>query len=638
MEPINKPINPTGGAPRAHTPRPHNGPQRPGGNGPRRPFTGGGANRGGGMRREHGRIARPFDRMKKSAFVHNTKGGTSLAIPPVEEGVLRIIPIGGVEQVGQNMTALEYGNDIIIADCGFQFSTDDTPGVDYIIPNVKYLEERKDKIRGLFITHGHLDHTGAIPYVLEKLGNPPIYTRQFGAVMIAKRHEDFPLAPKLNLRIVEKNETIRISDNFVVDTFSISHTIPDSMGLIINTPLGTVALIEDVRVDNVDGVPTEEEVEQYKRFKGKDILMLTLDSTSIEKPGFSLSENTVVKNVEKIVRESPSRLIIAMFASQVERLSAIINMADTLGKKVVIEGRSMKTNTEISKQLGIIKAKNIIPMEDINNYPPNKIVLICTGAQGEEFSALDRISSKTHRFINLEPSDTILLSSSVIPGNEGPITKLKNKLYRSGAHIITYRDSDVHASGHGNREELKWIHDQINYRFFMPVHGEHYMLRQHADLAYSLGVPRENVVVPDNGSLVEIYDGGKKIRIRKEKAPSDLVTVDGLSIGDTQEFVLRDRKMLSEDGMFVFIALLDEKTGKLRKSADIISRGFVYLKENQELLREVRGIIRKTVEQYATNKPENFDKAKEVIGDQVAKFLLQKTGKRPLVIPVILSS
>lgn len=560
-------------------------------------------------------------------------------VPEIEKDVLRIIPIGGVEQIGQNMTALEYGNDIIVVDAGIQFAEQDHPGIDYIIPNTTYLEERKDKIRGIFITHGHLDHIGALPYLIEKIGNPPIYSRQFGAVMIQKRHEEFPQLPPLQLHTVHSEETIRAGEAFVVRTFAISHTIPDSMGLIITTPFGDIAFIEDVRVDNIDGVPTEEEHEQYKRFKDKEMLLLTMDSTSIEKRGFSLSESVIAKNIVEIMKNVPGRLIIASFASQVERLAALITAAELMSKKVVIEGRSMKSNMEIAKKLGLISAQNIIPLEDMEKYPPNRILMLSTGSQGEEFAALVRIANKSHKHIRLVASDTVLLSSSVVPGNEHDVDKLKDNLYRTGAKIITYRDSDVHASGHGNREELAWIHKQIKYKYFMPVHGNHFMLCQHAELSQSLGTPKENIIVPDNGSIIEFTEGGKKVSIRKEKAPSDLVMVDGFSVGDVQNVVIRDRQMLAEDGMFIMIAVVDARTGKLRKSPDIISRGFVYIKESQELMQQARTLIKKTIERDSrgTTNTIDFDVIKGELGDAISKFLYQRTAKRPLVIPVILS-
>ncbi len=595
--------------------------------------------RGGSFGRDRNRSGfgpRSSHRGRTSEGDYQVADRKSVPIPDPGEN-LRIIPIGGVEQIGQNMTAIEYKGDIIVIDAGIQFADTDHPGVDYIIPNTKYLEERKDKIRGIFITHGHLDHIGALPFLIERIGNPPIYSRQFGAMMIMKRHEEFPQLPKLQMNIVDPEDVLR-AGVFVIRSFAISHTIPDSMGLIIETPMGEIAFIEDVRVDNIDGVPTDEEVEQYKRFKDRKMLMLTMDSTSIEKRGFSLSEQVVVKNIVEIVRNVPGRMIVASFASQVERIVAIIDAAEKFGKKVVIEGRSMKTNVEISKKLGIIKAQNIISLEEMQNYPPNKILMLVTGSQGEEFAALVRIANKTHKHVRLQPSDTILLSSSVVPGNDRDVDKLKDNLYRSGAKIITYRDSDVHASGHGNREELAWIHKQIDYRFFMPVHGNHYMLCQHAELAQTLGAPKENIVIPDNGSIIEITPDGQKISIRKEKAPNELVMVDGFSVGNIQNVVIRDRQMLAQDGMFVIIVVVDAKTGRLRKSPDIISRAFVYLKESQELLHHARGLIKRTVESSCRNQdPINFDYVKNTLTDTVSKYLFQKTAKRPLVIPVVLA-
>jgi ribonuclease J len=559
-------------------------------------------------------------------------------IPPLAPRTIRIIPLGGVEEVGKNMTAIEYGNDIIVVDIGFQFREEGTPGIDYILPNTKYLEERAEKVKGVFITHGHLDHIGGIPYIMPRIGNPPMYTRQFGAIMIQKRQEEFPHLPPFNLKIVDKNETIVISPEFKVETFAISHTIPDSMGLIIHTPVGDIVFIEDVRVDNVNGVPTDEEVKQYERFTDKEVLLLTMDSTSVEKRGFSLSESTVISNIEKIMRNTPGRMIIGTFASQVERIIAIIEMAERFNKKVAIEGRSMKTNVEIIKKLKLVETKNIIPVEEIENYPPDRVVLLATGAQGEEFAALMRIANKTHKYFKIRPTDTIILSSSIIPVNYVSVMKLKDNLYRTEAKIITYLDSDIHASGHGNRDELAWIQSKIKHRFFMPVHGNHFMLRQHAELSMSLGTPKENVIVPDNGSIIEIRDEGKTIIKLKEKASSGLVLVDGFSVGDVQDVVIRDRQALAQDGIFIVFGIINAATGKLKKSPDIISRGFVYLRESQELLHEVRHLIKETIERSTRGmNPINVDFVKENITDTVTKFLVQKTAKRPMVIPVILT-
>jgi ribonuclease J len=564
------------------------------------------------------------------------QGNASLPIPPVGDNI-RIIPLGGVEEIGKNMTAIEIGNDIIVIDAGLQFKDATTPGIDYLIPNAKYLEERKDKIRAMFITHGHLDHIGAVPYILEKIGNPPVYSRQFGALMVQKKMEDFPHLPKIDMRIIDGDETITCG-NIKIDTFAISHTIPDSMGLIIKTKFGNIVFIEDVRVDNIAGVPTEEEVKQYQRFKDMNVLLLTMDSTSIEKSGFSISESVVVKNIEKIIKETTGRLIVGTFASQVERILAIIEIAAKYGKKVVIEGRSMKANMEIVKQLGLLKTDNLVPVTEIESIPPDKLLMLVTGAQGEEFAALMRMANKSHKYVQLRKNDTILLSSSIIPTNYMPVVKLKDQLYRSEAKVITYLDSDVHASGHGNRDELKWIHNQIKYKYFIPLHGYHHLLRQHGEMSESLGTPAENIIIPNNGTIIEIQDEGKKIISLPMRAPHEPVTVDGFEVGEIQDLVIEDRQLLSEAGIFVIVASINTHTGKLKKSPDIISRGFVYLRESQELLRKSRFLVKNMVEDYTAKNtgPIDFDRLKKNISDELSKFLFQETAKQPLVIPVLL--
>lgn len=558
-------------------------------------------------------------------------------IPPIGDAV-RIIPLGGVEEIGKNMTVVEYGNDIIVVDAGIQFTDDDTPGIDYILPNVKYLEERKDKIRALVITHGHLDHIGGIPYLISKLGNPPIYTREFGALLIKKRQAEFPNLPPLDIRIVDKDDkSIPIGEHLKVRFFGLTHSIPDSSGIIIETPFGDIVNTGDVRVENDNGVVAEKEYEYYKMFKDRNVILFTMDSTGIDKSGFSPSEASILRNIDGIIKDAPGRIIIATFASQVERIIEFLKSAKRYEKKVFIEGRSMKTNIEIIKHLNLTDTSHIMPVEDIEKYPANKVMMIATGAQGEEFAALMRMSNKTHKQVRLQRSDTIVLSSSVIPGNDKAVEKLKDNLFRHDAKIITYLDSDVHTSGHGKRGELEWIHRQIPYKFFMPVHGSHFRLKMHAELAANLGTPRENIMVPDNGAIIELQEGGTKLVRLKEKAPSDDMVVEGLSIGDIPEVVIRDRKMLAEDGIFVIIALVNTRNGRLRKSPDIIARGFVYLRESQELLSEARNIIKHSIEKSTVGmNPINFDYAKNGVTEDISRFLFQKTAKKPIVIPVIL--
>ena len=560
-------------------------------------------------------------------------------IPPIGDSI-RIIPLGGVEEIGKNMTVVEYGDDIIVIDMGFQFREEDTPGIDYILPNTKYLEERKEKIKAVIITHGHLDHIGGIPYIMEKLGNPPLYSRALTTIMVKKRQEEFPHLQPLDLRVVEKDEAIRIG-NLKVKFFAVTHTIPDSMGVIIETPYGSIVNPGDAKVDHVDGIPTEEEEKAYSVFEKENVLFFMADSTNVDNPGFSTPEWLVHKNLEEIIKNIKGRLIIGTFASLFERTIKIIEISERYGKKVVVEGRSMKNNIEIAMQMEKLKVKKgtIISTEEMESYPPDRIVVLATGAQGDEFAALMRMSNKTHKNFKINKRDTVLLSSSIIPGNEKAVQKLKDNLSRQGAKIIHYRSSDVfiHSSGHGNRAELEWIHRKIHPKFFMPIHGSHYMLRVHEELAKSLGMEEKNIVVPDDGTIIEIRNKGQELVRLNEQAPSAVVMVDGFSVGDIQEVVIRDRKMLSEDGMFVIIASINTKTGKLRKSPDIISRGFVYLRESQDLLQQTRLIIKKTVEETTVGmNPINFDFVKSSVTDAVSRFLYQKTAKKPVVIPVIL--
>jgi len=587
-----------------------------------------------GGKRRGGRTRPP----EKRLVHHRVSTEESVKIPPLAPDSIRIIHLGGVEEIGRNMSLIEYGDDIIVVDAGIQFSEDTTPGIDAILPNTRYLEERRDKVRAMFITHGHLDHIGGIPYVMEKIGNPPIYARNFTALMMRKRQEEFPHVPPLDLRVVETDAKIK-AGNLTVSLFGVTHSIPDAMGIILATPHGDIVHTGDLRLDHSEGQVSEIEEEVYKTFKDRNVLLLQTDSTNAENPGFSISEKLVQDNIEKVIRDTPGRLIVSTFASQVERMLALLKYAEKHGRKVVVDGRSMKTNIEVVKAAGLLTVdpKTIIPVEEMAGIPENKIMLLVTGAQGEEFAALMRISNKTHKYIQLSSRDTVLMSSSVIPGNERAVQKLKDNISRQGAHIIHYKTSDIHSSGHANSDELAWIHSKIHPKFFVPIHGYHYMLRVHADIAVRTGVLRENIVIPDNSMVIEIQEGGKRIVSLKEKAPSNVILVDGFSVGDIQHVVLRDRQTLAEEGMFVVVAIIDMTTGRLRKSPDIISRGFVYLRESQELLREARNLVKHTVEtSLAGMHPINFDFVKDKLTDDVERFLLQRTAKRPIVIPVLL--
>ncbi len=578
-------------------------------------------------------------RMSHTNNENRSEQKTRVALPPLGDNI-RIIPLGGVEEIGRNMTLVEYGDDIIVIDMGFQFQEESTPGIDYILPNTRYLEERKDKIRGVIVTHGHLDHIGGIPYIMPRIGNPPIYTRNLTAIMIKKRQEEFPHLKPLSIVTIEKDEKVMFG-KLPVRFFGVTHTIPDSMGIIIDTPYGPVVTPGDYKLDHENGVPSATEEREYAVFDKEKVLFLMSDSTNVENPGFSTPEKEVHKGLEEIISKITGRLIIGTFASQLQRLIKIVEIAEKYGKKIVVEGRSMKVNIEIALAANMLHTQKdtIIQAQDIDRYPPDRIIIVSTGAQGEEFAALMRMATKNHKFIRIGPRDTVLLSSSIIPGNEKTVQKLKDNIARQGARIIHYRTSEVfiHSTGHGNRGEIEWLHKKIKPKFFMPIHGNHYQLKLHAELAESLGMAPGAITIPDTSSVIEIQEQGTKLVKLKEKAPDSPMMVDGFAIGDMQEVVLRDRQHLAQDGMFVIIANINTSTGKLKKSPDIISRGFVYLRESQDLLQQTRYIIKKTIEDASQGmNPINFEFLKELVTENVSKYLFQQTAKRPVIIPVIL--
>ncbi len=592
---------------------------------------------GGQRSRDH--FTRTKERVEEIRDHRSAEAKRHAEIPALKPGDVRIIVLGGVEEIGRNMLAVEVGEDIIVVDCGFMFHDEDTPGVDYILPNTEYLEERKDKVRAIVITHGHLDHIGGLPYILDKIGNPPVYARNLTSLLIKKRQEEFPQVPEVNLKVVETTDRIAFNHT-AIRFFKVTHTIPDSMGVMIETPHGVVVHTGDLKLDHRGGVPVEEEFVEFGKFKDERVLLLMADSTNCQRPGFSIPEPTVHVTIEELIKTANGRVIIATFSSLLERIIKIIEFADKHGKKIIIDGRSMKTNIELAQKAGLFKYKKgtLINIEEMENYPSDRIVMLVTGAQGDEFASLARAAMKKHKYLKIREGDTVLFSSSVVPGNERAVQKLKDLLSRQGGKIVHYETSDVHSSGHANRDETMWIHSQIRPRFFIPLHGYHYMLRSHTEIAMATGVPRENCLIADDGSVVEIQENGSKIVKLPVSAPKEPVMVDGFSVGGMQEVVLRDRQMLAEDGIVVLVATVDMRTGKLMKSPDIIARGFVYVRESQELLSQARLIVKKTVEDACgkSMKAVNFEYVKDDVRDRVGKFLFQKTNKQPMVIPVLL--
>ena len=602
--------------------------------GPKRSGAGRGPRRGGKERQRRS--------MTSPALQHRmslTENKEHMLPEITDEDTVRVIPLSGVEQIGRNMTVVETKDDIIIFDIGFQFVSPESnaPGVNYILPNTQYVEERKHKIRALVITHGHLDHIGGIPFVMERIGNPPIYTQYLTSLMVQKRQEEFPHLDPVTIHVVKEGESFTVGST-KIKTFPVTHSIPDAMGVAVETKHGDIVITGDIKINHVDGKPDSDEVEDWEKIGKGNNLMLVCDSTNADREGWSAPEGQVFYNLEQIVRDAQGRLIIGTFASQFDRLINIIKVCEDMGKKVVMEGRSIKTNIDIAitAKLLTVKPGTFINAGDMGDYPSDRIVILSTGAQGEEFAALMRMATDKHKQIILTERDTIVLSSSVIPGNEIAVQILKDNLYRKNVRVINYRSAHVHSSGHGNVAELVWVHQTIKPKFLMPVHGHHYHLKSHMYAAVENGFPKENIVVPDNGTVVDIKNGTEMI-IQKNKAPNELIYVDGFTVGARQEVVLRDRQSLAEDGMFVIIATVNSKNGKLRKSPDIISRGFVYLRESQQLLSEARILIKKTVEKQTERmNPINLDLVKDELTDVVSAFLMQRTNKSPMVIPVLI--
>ncbi len=566
--------------------------------------------------------------------------GDTLRMPPtVAKGKLRIIPLGGLEEVGRNMTVLEYENDVIIIDMGLQFPEENMPGIDYIIPNIAYLMPRRKNIRGVIITHAHYDHIGAIPHLMPKLGKHiPLFGTDITIAIIHKRQDDYrEISGAIKTREVTNNTRLKLGV-FEIVFFGVSHNVPGSVGVIIKTPAGIIVHTGDFKLDLKSDIAGKTEIDKIKALGQKNVLALMSDSTNAREPGHQYSEHEIKTELETIIAKSKGRLIIGTFASLLGRLQQIIQLAERHKKKVVIEGRSMRINIEIARQLGYMKfdKDTIIPVQEVPDYPPHKVIILATGAQGESNAVLMRIVNKEHKFLRIQPGDTVVFSSSVIPGNERSVQYLTDKLYRDGAEVINYKMLDIHAGGHAKQEDLKLMISLVKPQYLIPIEGNHSFLKIHGKIARDIGFPAERILIADNGQILESI-GKQELELTQHFAPANYIFVDGLGVGDVEEVVLRDRQMLAEDGMFVIIAVVDSQTGNVRGSPDIISRGFVYLRESRELLHEARGRIRRTIEETTQKMhPLNLAYVKDKIREQIGQFLFLKTQRRPMVLPVII--
>ncbi len=569
---------------------------------------------------------------------HRVPQKTVKKVEPHNPDVVRFIPLGGFEEIGRNMMLLEYRDEILVIDAGLQFPEQETPGVDYIIPNTTYLEERKANIKGLVITHGHYDHIGAIPHIMTKLGNPVMTTTRITKEIITKRQEDHPNAPKPLFDIVKGGDTRKFGKYFDVAFFDVIHNIPDGFGMVIKTPIGNIVHPGEFKFDyDVDGKPKG--LDMWKWVGDQDIHTLLLDSTGSETPGHSLSERVVEEQLEKLFRSAKGRIIVGSFSSLLDRLGEIVKIAEKIGRHVAISGRSMKTNLQIVQNLGYLKFSKgtIIPIEDISRYHDDKLLLLCTGAQGEANASLARIANGEHRQIRMKPTDMVVLSSSVVPGNEKSVQSLKDNLARQGASIYHYKMLDIHSSGHAPQEELKTVMGLVKPKFFIPMHGYYFMRQKNAHLAQEvLGLKPDHTLLGDNGVVIELAKDS--VKVTDEQVPATYVMVDGLGVGDVGEIVLRDRITLSQEGMLVIICTMERQGGRMIKNPDIISRGFIYLKENQEILDEIRKKIRNVMTRipHGNNQTVDADYVKTLIRDQAGQYIFNKTKRRPMILPVII--
>lgn len=569
-----------------------------------------------------------------------TGGGSAFSGEEAEkpkEGGFKIIHFGGLGEIGRNMSAIQYDDEIILIDAGISFPNEQMPGIDFILPNVGYLQDKEHMVKAMFFTHGHMDHIGALPFILNRIGDPDFYAAPLTRAILIKRLDEYKDRKPVNIIQIEAGDEIKISDKLSVKLIRVSHSIPDDLQIVIQTPIGKVVHTSDYKFDEtpVNDKPAQIE-EMQKLGESKEVLLLMSDSTGAENEGHSLSEQDITQNLEKIFRDATGMLIMGTFASLINRIQQIITISEKFGRKVVVDGYSMKSNVEITKKLGYLKMQKgtQISIDEIDQYPREKITAIVTGAQGEGNAVLMRIANGEHRHIHPRKNDTFVFSSSVIPGNERNVQFLKDQLYRNGVRVYNYKMMDIHAGGHGNREDLRTMLKLIKPKFFMPIHGQYSMMVNHGYLAQEEGVPEENVIIADNGTIVHMEKD--KFWFDRERAPFDYVFVDGLGVGDIGNVVLRDRQILSEDGMFVVVALVDHATHTVRGSPDIISRGFIYLKENRELLMQVRKKIRQIIESQKNVHEPNLADIKDQLRNQIGLFLFQKTQRRPMILPVVI--
>ncbi len=546
---------------------------------------------------------------------------------------LRIIPLGGLEQIGMNITAFEYEDSIIVVDCGSAFPDDDMLGVDLVIPDTTYLEQNIDKVKAFFITHGHEDHIGALPYVLQKLP-VPVYGTRLTMAIIEGKLEERPAPKSAKRRVVKYGQVVTVGD-FRVEYIRVNHSIVDAAALAIHTPAGTVVHTGDFKIDYTPVYGEPADLARFAELGKKGVLAMLCDSTNIFREGFTRSEQWVGKTFDNLFMEHQnSRIIVSTFASNVSRVKQIIDTAARYGKKVVVDGRSMVNIISAAVELGYIEVPEgcLIPIEELNRYPKEKMVLITTGSQGETMASLSRMAANIHRKVTIEPGDTIIFSSTPIPGNEKAVARVMNELAQLGAKVIF---QDTHVSGHACREEIKLMYALIHPKFAIPVHGEFRHRQEHARMLLELGMPKENVFVAQSGDVLEVSEDGAEIA---GSVPVGNLMVDGLGIGDVGNIVLRDRQTLAQHGIIVVVAVLQEGTNQLIAGPDLVSRGFVYIRENEELVEEARQVVLDALLECQEKNVTDWNRIKNCIRDELNDFLWKRMKRCPVILPVIMEA
>ena len=553
---------------------------------------------------------------------------------PKQEKKLKVIPIGGLNEIGKNMTLLEYGNDIIIIDCGLSFPDDDMFGIDVVIPDFTYLIKNAKKIRGMIITHGHEDHIGAIPYLVKKL-NVPIYGTKLPIGLIKNKFEEHGISGKLHN--INAGDKINLGV-FKIETIRTTHSIADAICLSIDTPVGRVFHTGDFKIDYtpVDGEPID--LSKLAEIGSKGVLLMMSDSTNAARPGFTESEQKVGNTLETIFRGARTRIIVSTFSSNVHRIQKIVDNAVKFNRKIAFSGRSMVNVVTLAVELGYLKipANTMVDINKTKNIPDKELVIITTGSQGEPMSALARMANSDHKAIEIKKDDVIILSSTPVPGNEKMVSNVVNKLIEKGARVIYSDIADTHVSGHACREELKLIHSLIKPKYFMPVHGEYRHLEAAAEIAMDLGMNRKNIFIMENGDCLELSK--RSAKMTKESVAAGAVMVDGLGVGDVGNIVLRDRRMLSESGLIIVVAAIDKVSGKVVSGPDIISRGFVYVRENEGLIYEATEVARHSLEQTTkrTKRGNDWNAMKTGVKDELRKFIYEKTKRNPVILPIFM--